>query len=373
MTTETETAAVVPQPAAAGKLNIGFLFGMSMLMLGANLVWTAYNSILLPTLVEKVVTQSKGLVTGLIGFFGTILAIIVSLAVGILSDHNSSKSGRRTPFILFGSLIGLPLISLPVLFLDPGLQKVFFAVALPLIILSYFGMQFSTNVGNGAWWPLLVDVVPEHQRGTASGIQGFLTLIGATVGILVVSELNKNGQTGAALVMVALILAVSGIINILVIRGKDKPAPAGEKISLGQALKDMFRVKTRVAIFFWLVLALLLAFMGMNGLQFFARYFFEVYFPSANPDTAFQTMGGISLVATMLSAVVSGTLSDKIGRRPLILGALFISAITTLAMGFTGNYILFMILAGIRSAATGPMIAIAPALASDLAPKDEAG
>ncbi|MGA2491102.1 MAG: hypothetical protein ABSF99_13125, partial [Anaerolineales bacterium] len=53
------------------KRSIGFLLGMSMLMLGANLVWTAYNSLLLPTLVEGVVTTGKGLVTGLIGFFGT--------------------------------------------------------------------------------------------------------------------------------------------------------------------------------------------------------------------------------------------------------------------------------------------------------------
>jgi MFS family permease len=66
-------------------------------------------------------------------------------------------------------------------------------------------------------------------------------------------------------------------------------------------------------------------------------------------------------------------LSDRIGRRPLILWAMFVCAATTLLMGLTGNYIVFLILAGIRSAATGPIIASAPALASDLAPKDEAG
>jgi len=61
------------------KRSVRFLIGMSMLMLGANLVWTAYNSILLPTLVEGVIKNGKGLATGLIGFFGTLLAIIVSL------------------------------------------------------------------------------------------------------------------------------------------------------------------------------------------------------------------------------------------------------------------------------------------------------
>jgi MFS family permease len=52
---------------------------------------------------------------------------------------------------------------------------------------------------------------------------------------------------------------------------------------------------------------------------------------------------------------------------------MFACAITTLLMGFTSSYILFLVMAGIRSAATGPIMAIAPALASDLAPKDEAG
>jgi MFS family permease len=42
-------------------------------------------------------------------------------------------------------------------------------------------------------------------------------------------------------------------------------------------------------------------------------------------------------------------------------------------MGLTGNYIFFLILAGLRAVATGPIFAIVPALASDLAPKDEAG
>jgi MFS family permease len=135
----------------------------------------------------------------------------------------------------------------------------------------------------------------------------------------------------------------------------------------------MFKVRTRVAVFFWVVLAVLLAYMGINSLQFFALYFFQVYFPTINPDSAFRLMGGISLVVTMLAAVGSGLLSDRIGRRPLILWAMFACAITTLLMGFTSNYILFLVMAGIRSAATGPIMAIAPALASDLAPKDEAG
>lgn len=349
------------------------MFGMSTLMLGANLVWVSYNSILLPTLVENVVTESRGLVVGLIGFFGTLLAILVSILWGIISDHTSSRWGKRTPAILTGALVALPLIGLPALILSPAMKAILFPVALPIIIISYFGMQFFTNVGNGAWWPLLVDVVPENQRGLASGIQGFLTLMGAAIGILVVTSLNQNGQTGNALWLIGGVFALTGIINTLVIRGKDKPADASQHISIWNAMADMFKVRTRIVVFFWLVLAVLLANMGINSLQFFARYFFEVYFPAISPDAAFRTMGGISLVVTMLSAVGSGLLSDKIGRRSMILWAMFACAVSTLLMGLTNNFMLFLILAALRSIATGPILATAPALASDLAPKDEAG
>jgi MFS family permease len=361
------------QSGTTGKRSFGFLLGMSMLMLGANLVWTAYNSLLLPTLVEEVVPASKGLVTGLIGFLGTLLAITVSILAGILSDHTTSRWGRRTPAILIGALVGLPLIGLPTLFLAPSLRPAFLSMAMPIIILSYFGMQLTSNVGNGAWWPLLVDVVPEHQRGTASGIQGALTLIGATIAILVVTSLIQKGQTVASLWLVGGVFALSGLVNAWVIRGKDKPAEASERIGLGRALRDMFRVRTRVAVFFWMVLAMLLAYTGINSLQFFALYFFQVYFPAVDPEAAFRMMGGISLVVTMLAAVGAGMLSDRVGRRPLILWALFVCALTTLLMGLTGNYIVFLVLAGLRAIASGPIMASAPALASDLAPKDEAG
>ena len=135
----------------------------------------------------------------------------------------------------------------------------------------------------------------------------------------------------------------------------------------------MFKVRTRVAVFFWLVLAVFLAYMGLNSLQSFARYFLEVYFPKINVDTAYAIMGGISLVVTMLAAVGAGILSDRIGRRRLILWAMFLCAAATLGMGLTSNFVLFLVMAAIRSAATGPIFASVPALASDLAPKDEAG
>lgn len=361
---------------AAGTLikrSVGFLFGMGALMLGANLVWLAYITILLPTMIEKMTTVNKGLTVGLLGFFGTLVGLLVTILWGIISDHTTNRLGKRTPAILTGSLIALPLIGLPSLMLLPALHDSLIPLALPIILISYFGMQFATNMSNGAWWPLLVDLVPKNQRGTASGIIGFMTLLGSAIGILVVTILNQNGRTGAALWLIGGVFTLTGLINAWAIKGKDIPADTFEHINIWNALVDMFKVRTRVVVFFWLVLAMLLANMGFNSLQFFARYFFEVYFPAISPDAAYRTMGGISLVVTMLSAVGAGILSDRIGRRSLILWGVILCAVSTLLMGFTSNFTGFLVLTTLRSIAMGPILATAPALASDLSPKDEAG
>jgi MFS family permease len=228
-------------------------------------------------------------------------------------------------------------------------------------------------MSNGAWWPLLVDVVPENQRGLASGIQGFLTLVGAAIGILAVTSLNQNGHTASALWLIGGVFTLTGVLNVWAIRGKDEPADTSEHINIRSALTDIYKVRTRVVVFFWLVIAMFLANMGINSLQFFARFFFQVYFPEISPDAAYRVMGGISLVVTMLAAVGSGLLSDKIGRRAMILWGLMGCALCTFLMGFTSNFIAFLVLATLRAIATGPVLATAPALASDLSPRDEAG
>jgi len=352
-------------PATVQKRSFGFLLGMTVLMLGANFVWTSYNNVLLPTLVEKVATQYRGPIVGLIGFLGTMIGITVSLVAGIISDHTSSRWGKRTPAILVGAVIGLPFIALTAIFYPP---------VMPLIVIGFCGMQFFTNVANGAWWPLLVDVVPEHQRGLASGLGSFFTLVGAAMGIGLVTLLNENGQTDLALWLIAIVFAVTGVINALVIHGRDTPAEKPQApFNLWKIFREMFHVRTRVVVFFWVVLSALLANMGINSLQFFARYFFETYFPGISPDYGLRFMGGISLVFTMIAAFASGVLSDRIGRRKLILISMFLCAAATLLMGLTGDFTLFLIFAAIRSAATGPIVAVVPALASDLAPEDEAG
>jgi MFS family permease len=351
----------------------GFIFGMSLLALGSNLVWIAYNSVLLPTLVDDLRLPNPGFVVGAAGTVGMLMAAVAGIWAGIATDYSTARLGKRGPAILLGAAASFPLIVLPSLVLSPAAGNPLIPLALPIVLLSYCGMQFFTNVSAGAWYPLLADLLPENQRGTASGVQGFLTLAGAALGIVLVTYLNQSGLTGPALWFIAVSFVLTALQTVRTIHGRDLPAAREEPVSLWTALGRMFRVRTRVAVFFWVVLAVFLAFTGINSLQLFARFALQVYFPQINPDAAFRALGSINLVMIMFSAVVSGILSDRIGRRRMILWGMIFCAVTSFLMGLTDNYPAFLLLAAIRSMATGPLVAIVPALASDLAPREEAG
>lgn len=344
--------------------SIGYLLGMTIPMFGANFAWVSYNSILLLPLVQKVISPERSsITTGIIAFIANLVGIVISILFGILSDHSASRLGRRTPSILIGTLAGFPVIACGAIF----------HLSLPVIISSYLGMHIFTNIVNGAWWPLLVDTVSEDQRGLASGLQGFYMLLASAVSFVVVTYLNEINRPDIALLLMAGIFTLTGLVCTRTIRPYDKPAASPRILSLRDAVTGMFHVRTRVAVFFWLVFSAFLVNMGLNSLQYFARDFLGIYYGLSNPDAGLRLVGLINLVVIMLAAVGTGLLSDKIGRRKLIVAGAVVSAIMTFMMALTRDFTIFLILTIIRAVATGPIMAVIPALASGLAPQEEAG
>ena len=74
-------------------------------------LWSSLHSIVLPLrLLDMVAEAEKNTYLGLLTFAGLLLAMIVQPIAGAISDRSGFKWGRRRPYILIGSLLGVLLL-----------------------------------------------------------------------------------------------------------------------------------------------------------------------------------------------------------------------------------------------------------------------
>jgi len=349
---------------AIARRSISFLLGMALYNLGVNYVWISYNSIILPHQMELLFSSDlKPLVLGLVVSLSTAAGITVNIFSGVLSDNIQLRWGRRWPYILLGAL----LTSLALL--APALLP----IAVITAVSSYLMMQIFTNLSAGSYQPLLPDVIQEKQRGEASGFQGLMTLIGSALGFGLSGYLVGAGEMGYALVSMSATFVVTAILTIRTIRGPDRFPLGPTPISIGKAAREIFRPRTVVISFFWLVLGCFLIFMGSAGLTFFEAYYFESILGFSDPYYAVAITGLVILMVAMFSSVVFGKLSDRVGRRNLIIGAALVAGVATFFIPFLTNFYVFLVFASLVGGPLGIFNSVSFALAGDLSPREETG
>jgi MFS family permease len=339
----------------------------SIYTLGVNVVWLSFNIFILPLQIQSVTTEAtKGIVLGALAGVAIGIAVIVNIIAGIISDHSNSRFGRRRPMLVWGMVLTLPFILLPV----------FLPLSLLTVSLSYLGMQIFTNVSSGAFQPTLADFIPVDQRGISAGYKGVFTLIGSAIGVGVITALFAVNLASVAYMLIAGVFALTTFINAFAMRPYDKPLPDVKPLKLREVLIDMFRVQHRSGGFFWFVFGSFLIYMGVSGFQFFGIYYLEgVLHITAQEELAraIEIAGLLNLVIGMLFALLAGFLSDKLGRRNIIIVSVVIAAVVGLFFPFATTFVIFLAFSSLYGAANGVILSVDTALTSDLVPLEEAG
>jgi MFS family permease len=346
------------------KRSTRFLLGMGVYAIGINLVWISYNSILLPVMVQNTTTAAtKGLWVGIISMVSILVGILINILSGVISDHSNSRWGRRTPCILVGMVFAVAVI----------LAAAILPQTLPFVFMGYLLLQIAGNVSSGSYQPLLADIIPVNQRGAASGYQGMFTIVGAAMGFVVVTGLVSAGLMWLALVVIATVFFATTAFNSLVIHDDDKPLDDVESLSLRQALGETFRVRTHVPGFFWFVSANYLMYMGVSSFASYGIYYFQTVLQLPDPVKAMGVAGIVGILFNVVAAVAAGILSDRIGRRNLIIAAGVFSGLFSLAFPFLHSFGVFIAISAFYGAANGVIYSVNQALASTLVPVAEAG
>jgi MFS family permease len=336
---------------------------MALYNLGVNYIWISYNSIILPNQIELLFPVQKALVVGIVVSLSTTAGIVVNIFSGVLSDNIRLGWGRRWPYMLLGAILTCLGLLVPAL--------------LPLavfgVVSGYLMMQVFTNLSAGSYQPLLPDIIQEDQRGQTSGFQGLMTLIGSAMGFGLTGYLVGIGQVGSALISMSVAFLFTALLTIRTIRYSDKFPHEPVPISIWGAAREIFRPRTVVISFFWLVSGSFMIFMGSAGLTYFEYYYFETILKVSNPAFAVAITGLVVLVAAMFSSIAFGTLSDRVGRRNLIIGAAVVAGTATFFIPFLTNFYVFLAVACMVGGPLGVFNSVVYALASDLAPREETG
>ncbi len=359
--------AAVPDAVPVKRLSTPALVMTSVYTLGVNAVWLSYNLFVLPVQVQAVTTEAtKGIVLGALVGVAISIAVIVNIIAGIVSDHSDSRFGRRRPMMTWGMLLTLPFILLPL----------FFPLTLFTVSLAYLGIQVCTNVSSGAFQPTLADFVPEEQRGISAGYKGVFTLIGSAIGVGAITGLFAANLQSVAYILIAAIFLAMTLLNVFAMRPYDKPLLEAKPLKLREVLIDMFRIQKRSGGFFWFVFGSFLIYMGVSGFQFFGVYYIEGILHITRPDDvdrAVQISGLLSLLLGMIFAIGAGLLSDKLGRRNIIIFSVLIASVVGLLFPFARTFAIFLFFSAFYAASNGVILSVDTALTSDLVPLEEAG
>jgi Na+/melibiose symporter-like transporter len=305
------------------------IFGFALTAL-----WQSMHAIILPLrLLDFVPEAQKNTYLGLMTLTGLLLAMVVQLIAGAISDRSTSTWGRRRPYILLGGIVALLFI--------PGVG---YAGSYAAIFAVYCLLQISTNTAQGPYQAFIPELVPEGKRGLASGVKGLLEILGGAILIylsgLLMGQYSANGASiwlWLVLGILALVLLGAMVATVALVK-EPKVTGAMERTSLSVALSRTLKDIGANRGFIWFLVSRLLIFMAFTTIQQFALYFLQDVIGVINPAEATARFTVLAVAAMLVVVWPAGHFSDRIGRKPINIAAGLLGALGTATIFSSDHY-----------------------------------
>jgi MFS family permease len=384
-----------------------------------------------PLLVQGFVgEEAKGTFYGTLRLWSLMIALLMQALWGMLSDRNTSRWGRRRPFILGGTLADL--VFIVAIGFSAGLAGM---TGFWFLFVTSILLQASSNAAHGAEQGLIPDLVPEDRRGRFSGIKAVfeiplpVILVGFVIGPII-ADGNLWGGLIAAMGVLALcmiltmfvperplaetpprldwapflrLLLMAGLFTGIILgvgaivrwigRSADVTASlsttlvlmgglglAAMIVAVGLGVWASVRAGLGSAVqrnpsFIWWVVNRLAFLVGTTNLSGFAVYFLQgrlgyLEEEAAGPASRLMMVVGIFI---LLSALPSGWLGDRFGHRRLVATSGFLAALGTLTILLTTSLTVIYVGGCLIGLAAGLFFTANWALGTSLVPKEEAG
>jgi MFS family permease len=302
---------------------------LSLYWVAIGYLWQSLGTLILPDLVQHLVgSGEKGRALSLLEGIGTVVAVVWQPVMGAVSDRTQTPWGRRHPYILGGTLGDL------IFLFGLALSGSYWPV-----VLFYTLLQLSSNTAQAPYQGLLPDVVPVQQRGTASGYYGVSNLLGTLAGTVVAGAIMASplGRSGA-IASITVTLVATMLLTVVMVPDR-MPRVHAQFTGARQAVVATFTAPLLHRDFLWLLGSRLLILMGIVGMQSFVFFYFsDVFFhgDSHRTSAAVAVLLGIVILLALIVTWPAARLSDRLGRRPLVMAGGAMGAAGTLILLFSG-------------------------------------
>lgn len=193
------------------KLNYKRTFFVGLAFLSISAFWQMYDNII-PLMLQNTFGLGET-VTGVLMAMDNVLALILLPVFGSLSDKVNTPLGKRTPFILTGTVLAVIFMML-LPFADRRQSLVLFLTALFATLLS-MGLYRSPAVA------LMPDLTPNHLRSRANAVINLMGAVGGVYALIMIKLLVGAGDRpdyALLFVSVAALMVVAVGILLITIR-----------------------------------------------------------------------------------------------------------------------------------------------------------
>ncbi len=396
---------------------------LSSFWFGSAFHWLLLLLILMPAdVLHFVGERQKGTYLGLVVGIGALIALVLPPLVGVYSD----RVGRRLGFLRLG--VGLNVAGLAVMALAAGALGGM--AGFWVYVLGFLCVQFGNNFATAPYSALIPDLVPPEQRGRYSGAMGLLQAVGQLLGAAAafgIGALHLPGLVSYALV--AVVLVGSSALTLTSVPEPELTAQPGDhrRAFIGSLLRVLaivlvlgalyllfarlvpnFSLYTAFALpllvvlavvaaltlerrgvisvtpharhdlhlrylfayqpFVWVFITRALFSLGQYSVQPFLQFYAHDVLRQQNAGTATSIMLACIIVGSIVSALIGGRVSDRLGRKPVIYAAGSVMTVAALALLVAPGFVAALALAFAFGLGYGAFISVDWALGSDAMP-----
>jgi MFS family permease len=286
--------------------------------------WGALLTVVAPAEVLRLTPEAqKGLYLGLLSAGGAVMAMVVSPIAGALSDRSTLPMGRRRPFVIAGALLDCV-----------ALLGLCYAPTYVWYLGAFLVVQVALNFAGGAFNGLIPDKIPHDQRGTTSGVMGFMMMMGTITALLLSGYLVGRGATGAVYwIIIGVVLAGAALIAW---NTTEHPLRTAPPFVLPAFARSFWIDPRRYPDFAWVFTTRGLVMLGFYTLFTFLQFFIKDTLRISREQAALATgrLGAVVIAAGMLVALAAGWVSDRVGRKGIVSTAGVFLALTSIGLLF---------------------------------------